>query len=107
MKATELKPCCALFRERAREYQDLAADLDRGARMVANLILSADSEQFDFGQLTEIGYYFENFLNRKLVHEHVFFGRHAGDCTLSDAELSGEIQRVFATIPKSIGGARP
>lgn len=106
MKPTELKPCCKLFEERAREYQDLAGDLDRGARMVANLILCADSEQFDFGQLTEIGYYFETFLNRKLVHEHVFFGRHMRDCTLSDADASAEIQKVFASIPKSKGGVR-
>lgn len=107
MKPTELKPCCKLFEKRALQFQDLAADLDRGARMVANLILCADSDQFDFQQLTEIGYYFETFLNRKLVHEHVFFGRHMRDCTLSDAELGAEIQRVFASLPKSLGGARP
>ena len=104
MKPTQMKPCCPKFQGFTREFIDLAADNDRSARMVANLLLSADYEKFDFQQLPEIGYFFETYLNRKVVQEHVFFGRHPGDCTFSDSDLSAEIQRVYAKVPKSKGG---
>ncbi len=104
MKPTQMKPCCPKFQAFANEFVDLSADNDRSARMVANLLLCADFEKFDFQQLTEIGYFIETFLNRKLVQEHVFFGRHPRDCTFSDSDLSAEVQRVYAKVPKSKGG---
>ncbi|MBL7716554.1 MAG: hypothetical protein JNL01_13910 [Bdellovibrionales bacterium] len=105
MKSLQMKSCCSKFQGYAIEFQDLSADNDRTLRMLSNVLLAAGiQDMFDIQTIREIGYYLEVFLNRKLVQEHVFFGRSIKGCTFSDSDLSAEIQRVYAKVPKSKGG---
>jgi len=92
-----LKPCCKRFREISVRYQDAVFSDDYQLRMLANLLLCVQEiEGLDVESVREIGHAIDNFINRKIVREHYFFGRSLNSCTLSDTDLHAEIHRIRA-----------
>ena len=99
-----LKPCCNKFPKVANNYIDTVFHDDYRLRMLANLLLCAkDQDCFDMESLEEIALFIEEFINRKIVREHYFFGRTLKTCTFDDADLSAEIHRVHAKMKQSEG----
>ena len=104
MRPKQIKPCCKKFRRVVGKYIDVTVDTDSTLRLTANLLFSMESlETLDPSAMRELGVMLENFLNRKVVLEHVFFDRSLGSCTFGEADLSTEIHRVHAKV-RELGG---
>ncbi len=101
-KKAMMKPCCRKFDQFAMRYQDIVCQDDYRLRMIANLLLNIqDLECFDVESLEEIAHTIDEYINRKIVREHYFFGRTLRSCTFDSVELGAEIHRVHARIKKS------
>lgn len=97
-----LKPCCSKFSRIASQYIDIVCHDDYRLRMIANLLHCAkDQDIFDMESLEEIALLIEEFVNKKIVREHYFFGRTLRPCLFNDADLSAELHRVHATMKES------
>jgi len=77
------------------EFCDLSIDLDSRLRFYADLAQAADSQKIIFDDcLAEFGHNVIEYLGRRTLLEHVFFGRSLKFVQLEDQQIKAELWRL-------------
>jgi hypothetical protein len=71
-------------------YLDFSASSDKQLQLLADLLMAQTQD----GTLAEVGFVIDRYLQKKVVREHVFWGRDLRSCTLSEWEKKAEIYRI-------------
>ena len=74
------------------EFCDLSCDLDRGLSLIAALLEAVQDANPDFS--SETGHFVNEYLGKRAVLEHVFFGRSLRSARLEASKLKAELWRI-------------
>jgi len=78
------------------EFCDLSYDLDSRLRFLADLTQATDPQKIIFDDcLSECGHNIIEYLGRRTLLEHVFFGRSLRSVQLDDEQIKAELWRLY------------
>lgn len=89
------KPCCSRFREVAFGYLEESENLDGSLSLLADLLLAATQlEALTNETLSELGASLRNYLERRRMVEHFYFGRPLRPLGTDDYLVASELLRL-------------
>jgi|GEM_PF-2606598 len=92
MKKRKIKNRSAVPCAYVIEFCDLSSDLDRGLSLVAGLLEAMQDANDDIS--SETGHFVHEYLGKRAVLEHVFFGRSLISARLEASKLKAELWRI-------------
>lgn len=94
-------PCCSKFSGLALDFVDESVHLDASLWLLAELCSAASNmEALSTQTLSELGNSIKNYLGKRLVLEHFFFGRTIHPLTLEDSLVRSELLRLIDRLPE-------